>query len=345
MQPWLLPEKVSPGKAKAYFYVDRYGFCDKHINRRAPLELCTSAYTLKQLEAIDLAPFDGICLGDPFSIEYPQNLCLCPEDLERAVHRVKEAGRMAYLCTFAVPRNRDLPGVESLFAFVRDRALPIDAIEIHNSGLLSLAGEILPGVPIHMGCLSNIYTDATVELYKAGGAVRVAPSFELSLDELEMIRDRSGVDVEILAHGKMVLGISERCPALTWLPPEERAGMSEEELCRKPFQIESDKMTLTVRGRATLSGRDVCILEHLPAFVRRGFGTFRIEGGGDPAYLREAGRAYRHVLDELSGGREVPAGVMEDCLGRLAPFSPGGFCNGYYFRMAGSEYVPAGQGG
>ena len=91
-------------------------------------------------------------------------------------------------------------------------------------------------------------------------------------------------------------------------------------------------------GKGVLSGRDMCLLEHLPRLVADGFRVFRVEGLHETAaYRSEIGAAYREALVRAFGGGEYR---LEDRWADAARrHAPRGLCNGYCFGTAGRMYV------
>lgn len=317
-------------------------FAQEFRNRRDILELNTQIFTLEGLYNTDLSPYDAVYIGDPYSIEYPENLNQDFEGLKKAIPILKSAGKRVYLSTFSVPRNKDLPGIEKLLEFVASNGLPLDAVEIHNAGVLPIVRNSLGNIPIHLGCLSNIYTDLTVNLFKEQGVTRVTGNYELSLDDLKYIKEKCSLEVEILVQGRMALGVSEECPALWWSEGEGAEPQSPADACRKNIELHSDKMNLLVFGRATFSGKDVCVIEHAPLLLESGFNIFRI--GYNPAgaeFLKEAGAIYKEIFETAEQKKKLPQKMLKSYMKRLKIFSSQGFCNGYYFKKSGSDYLGA----
>lgn len=306
------------------------------------MEISTRIYTLNRLKEVSIESFDAIYLGDPFAPQYKGNLCYDFSDLETALQLLKDGGKRVYISTFSVPRNEDLPAIINLFNYIKERGLSPDGIEVHNAGIIKPARNLLPEIPLHMGCLSNIYTNSTVELFRDMGAVRFACSYELSLNELEEIKNTSGVEIELLIHGRMVLGVSEECPVKWWIDEP----MSQEEICTKPIDLNSDKMQLTIRGRTTLSGQDVCMLEHLEELLNRGFDFFHIDTSLMTREEFEAvSNIYKKTFEELSSNKVCNNNTeslkvdIKESLNTLKQYTSAGFCNGYYFKTSGSQYV------
>jgi putative protease len=315
------------------------------------LELNTRIFTYEKLEQISLDSVDAVYLGDPFAPQYEGNLCFDMQKLSDAIDFLTQRGKKAYISTFAVPRNKDLPLVEEQLKFISEQNLAISAVEAHNTGVLQAINEILPEMPVHMGCMSNIYTDSTVHLLKSFGVRRVSPNSELCLDELELIKDECGITVEILIHGRMILGISEECPVKWWTETrnaeigEEKVEKSEmPDYCTQAINLDSEKMQLTVRGRVTMSGKDVCMLEHIPLLAEKGFDTFHIDSSVVSAQqFNRTAHIYRQAFNiwaEVMPDREKYAQIIKPQLEELFAMNSAGLCNGYYFRTSGSGYVP-----
>ncbi|MCE1245691.1 MAG: U32 family peptidase [Firmicutes bacterium] len=309
------------------------------------MELNTRILTTSQLNDFSIKNADAVYLGDPFSPSYPGNLCYEKHNLKEAVAKIVSQGKKAYISTFSVPRNSDLPAIEEQLKYIKAEIPEISAIEVHNTGVLQAVNEILPSMPVHMGCLSNIYTDSTVHLLKSFGVERVVPNPELSLEEMELIGKNCRIEVQILIHGRLVLGISEECPVKWWLDSQKPGQSVIDDFCSKPVNLDSDKMQLTVRGRTTLSGKDVCMLEHIPELAEKGFTHLHIDSSVmSSEQFNHTLEIYRKAVTlwiETSDKNKY-RDFSKHHINEFLSMNPTGLCNGYYFRTSGSEYVPAG---
>ncbi|MEW6101753.1 MAG: peptidase U32 family protein [Candidatus Omnitrophota bacterium] len=299
-------------------------------------ELNTSIFTLDELISTDISAYDAVYLGDPFCAGYPENLIYNRKDLEKAVKILRENKKRAYVSSNAVPRNDDLSKVKEALAISSE--VGVDAVEAHNLGVLRMIKESFPKLNIHMGYLANIYTLATVLKLKEEGVRRFIANYELSLDELGELKDECGLEVELLLHGKMILGISEDCLSKKWVPEPSAPGNCRD-LCRNGPSLSSQGMTLHNFGRLTLSGRDVCMIEHLPSLLEKGFSCFKLETfGEDREYAAAVAKIYREALSAAKDADYNPQKYIR----LLEKYSTDGFCNGYYFSTSGQEYVSKG---
>ncbi|MGE5698458.1 MAG: peptidase U32 family protein [Deltaproteobacteria bacterium] len=311
----------------------------------AASELIVSIASPRELEGTDLGPYDAVCLGNPYCRRvrgnYAEETALLPE----AVSGLRGLGKKVYLTSPAAPRGRDLPQVDRLIDAAA--AAGVQALEVHNMGVLRILREKGNPLPAHMGAYANVYTHLAARVMRDYGAVRVRPNAEVGLQEMEILAREAGVEVEVLAHGKIPLGVTEKC---SLLPGPEDADPNCPSACEEEHWLAARRpagrngesprggWVLKTVGKGILSGRDMCMLEHLPRLLSAGFSFFKIEGLYESAaYRSEVGRVYREALDLASSGNtyRIPPEWVE----MLRRHSREGFCNGYYFGKSGKIYV------
>ena len=298
-------------------------------------ELSTDVDNLKQLRNGDYSAYDALYLGDFSCPEYPNNFCSHAQTLREGVSRVKAEGKKCYVRVYAVPSNHDFPWVRETIE--QAMALPVDALEVHNLGLLRVLKEMDCTIPVHLGVFGNLYTHETAKVLKEYGVTRVYPNPELSLKEILYIRDHTPIDVLVQVHGKIPLVISETCFIM-----EHAAGGAAEcsFFCSKEHWLtrEEGEWSLKDAGRMTVSGKDLCMIEHVDALADHGLTHFYVQSHGEsPDYVTTVGEIYREALARaFEGGSAVDA---TERVARLSALTKMGLCNGYYFESAGQRYV------
>lgn len=298
-------------------------------------ELSTGLFTLEQLKETDLDTYDSFYLGNPFCSSYRGNLSLTEKDLREASLILKDRGKHFYLTTHAAPRGRDLEEVKRICNRAMERGAK--AVEFHNMGVLYLASREFPEIPLHGGSFANIYSLVTANLLEEYGVKRILPNVEVSLDEMEMIREGSELEVSLSLHGKMPLGIVPDCFFLEGAGKEESCP----EACLTPAWLKTKLWEIKHVGKGLYSGLDLCLIEHLGDIVARGFRHFRIESGyEESSYRNEIGRIYR---EGIQFALEKNFKFQEKWGAILGNHSKKGFCNGYLFGKSGRVYC--GQSG
>lgn len=307
-------------------------------------ELSTDVGNIKELREGDFSAYDALYLGDFSCPEYPNNFSSHADLLEAGVALAHERGQKAYLRLYAVPGNDDLGWVEHHMEVAM--ALPFDGFEVHNLGVLRMLHERGCRVPVHLGVFGNLYTHETAKVLKNYGVTRVYPNPELSLDEVRYIAEHADVEVLVAVHGKIPLVISETCFIVEHSDEAESCGEGactyqctrDHWLHRGRSDGSRGDWSLKDTGRMTLSGKDLCMLEHARSLAEQGFRHFYVHNKGEaPGYAAKVGAIYRDALARAFEGREAddPAPALE----RLAGLAREGLCNGYYFKGAGQRYI------
>jgi len=135
-------------------------------------------------------------------------------------------------------------------------------------------------------------------------------------------------------HGKMPLGISDYCFLLEY---EEAWGVKCPDLCQKELFLKQGNWAMKTLGKGILSGKDVCMLEHLPRLLADGHRYFRIEALSEtPAYRSEVAAVYRAALRRAASGDGTADEAGWETLRRHARI---GLCNGFYFGKSGMDYA------
>ena len=295
-------------------------------------ELNTTIANLRDLRDSDLRDYDGVYLGDIYCRIYEANFLEQRGDLKEGLRILHDQGKRACVTTYAAPRNDFLPTVRKMLEASAEAGA--DAVEVHNLGILKIAHDEFPQLPVHIGGFANVYTAAGVDVLRGFGAVRFTPNYELSLDEIHDITTACDAPMELLVHGKLPLGISDYCFLLDY---EEKWGIRCPDLCQKELFLKQGDWAMKSVGKGILSGKDVCMLEHLPRLLADGHRFFRIETHSEtPAYRSEVAAVYRAALDRAASGDDKVDESSWETIRRHARI---GLCNGFYFGKSGMDYA------
>lgn len=304
------------------------------------LSLATHVANRSRLEACDWSAYDTLYLGDPSCHLYPSNFGCHIEELAAGVEAVKGWGKRAILSLYAVPRNEDLDWLRSLLEEAAERRLPLDGVEVHNLGLLMVLRELGNPWPVTIGVCGNLYTVATAQLLTQYGVTDGFPNPEMSLSEIESLAREGGLDVVLQVHGKIPLGFSDKCFVVDYQKQEGNC----EELCFSENWLTRDGWVLKNIGRTILSGKELCMIEHLPSLLERGYSQFYVSTFAEaPDYVADCGKVYREALE---AAQQDGAGyqVLGEWAETIKRFAPVGLCNGFYFDETGQTYVGSLQG-
>jgi len=174
-------------------------------------ELLAPAGTLQKLKYAIAYGADAVYAGMPrYSLRVRENDFSNLDQLQRGIDAVHAAGKHFYLATNLLPHNRKLA------TFMEDMA-PImamkpDALIMADPGLIMWVRERWPEIPVHLSVQANTVNYASVKFWQSVGIKRVILSRELSLEEVEEIRQQCpDTEIEVFVHGALCIAYSGRC--------------------------------------------------------------------------------------------------------------------------------------
>ncbi|PCI63594.1 MAG: U32 family peptidase [Gammaproteobacteria bacterium] len=173
-------------------------------------ELLSPAGSLKNMRYAFAYGADAVYAGQPRYSLRVRNNEFNLEKLEIGINEAHQLGKKFYVVTNIAPHNSKLK------TFIKDLgqvvALKPDALIMSDPGLIMLVRENFPDMAIHLSVQANAVNWATVSFWYQQGIERVILSRELSLDEIEEIREKCPeIELEIFVHGALCMAYSGRC--------------------------------------------------------------------------------------------------------------------------------------
>ncbi len=260
-----------------------------------------------------------------------------------------------------------LPHHSKVQTFIRDFepiiAMGPDALIMADPGLILLVRETWPGIPIHLSVQANTMNHAAVRFWQGIGIERVILSRELSLEEVQEIRQRCpDMELEVFVHGALCIAYSGRCllsgyfnrrdpnqgtctNACRWkyaVQPADAGGVERHPAADKEYLLsdpgrpgEYMPILEDEHGTYILNSKDLRAVEHVQRLVEIGVNCLKIEGRTKSHYyVARSAQVYRQAIDDaLAGKRFDPQllGILENLANR-------GYTDGFYQRHHSHEY-------
>lgn len=174
-------------------------------------ELLAPAGTLKNMRFAFAYGADAVYAGQPrYSLRVRENEFNRLEKLALGVAEAHALGKQFYIASNISPHN------DKVKTYLRDMedvvAMGPDAIIMSDPGLIMLVRERWPDLDIHLSVQANAVNWATVKFWQKMGLTRVILSRELSLDEIEEIKQQCPeMEIEVFVHGSLCIAYSGRC--------------------------------------------------------------------------------------------------------------------------------------
>ncbi|MEE9356967.1 prephenate-dependent tRNA uridine(34) hydroxylase TrhP [Candidatus Vondammii sp. HM_W22] len=339
-------------------------------------ELLAPAGTLKNMRYAFAYGADAVYAGMPrYSLRVRNNDFL-EDNLQIGIKEAHDQGRNFYLACNLMPHGAKLK------TFMEDMApiieLGPDALIMSDPGLIMLVRERWPEMPVHLSVQSNTVNSATVKFWQQIGLTRIILSRELSLDEVENIRQACpDMELEVFVHGALCIAYSGRCLLSGYFNHRDanqgsctnscrwNYGISEEEgkegICStsQSGQIrhpEADKVYLLEEqgrpgelmpvfedemGTYIMNSKDLRAVEHVHRLVQMGIDCLKIEGRTKSHYYTSrTTQVYRQAINDAVGGRPFRPELMAD----LESLANRGYTDGFFQRHESEELQNYRQG-
>ncbi len=174
------------------------------------VELLSPAGTIKNMRYAFAYGADAVYAGLPrYSLRVRNNDFLA-ENLAKGIEEAHTLGKKFFLATNVIPHNAKVK------TFIKDLTPIIsmnpDALIMADPGLIMMTREAWPDMPIHLSVQANTVNYASVKFWQSVGVKRIILSRELSLDEIQEIRQQCpDIELEVFVHGALCIAYSGRC--------------------------------------------------------------------------------------------------------------------------------------
>ena len=203
-------------------------------------ELLSPAGTLKNMRYAFAYGADAVYAGQPRYSLRVRNNEFNHENLQLGINEAHALGKKFYVVVNIAPHNTKLK------TFIRDLKPVVemgpDALIMSDPGLIMLVREHFPEMPIHLSVQANAVNWATVKFWQQMGLTRVILSRELSLEEIEEIRNQvPDMEIEIFVHGALCMAYSGRCLLSGYINKRDPNQGTCTNACRWEYNVQEGK--------------------------------------------------------------------------------------------------------
>jgi putative protease len=173
-------------------------------------ELLLPAGSLEKMRAAYAFGADAVYAGQPRYSLRARNNEFRLEELQTGIEEARATGKKFYVTSNLMPHNAK---VKTYMADMEPViAMRPDALIMADPGLIAMVRDRWPDMPIHLSVQANTVNYAAVKFWKSLGLSRVILSRELSIDEIEEIRQHCpDMELEVFIHGALCIAYSGRC--------------------------------------------------------------------------------------------------------------------------------------
>ncbi|OPX56141.1 putative protease [Oceanospirillum multiglobuliferum] len=173
-------------------------------------ELLSPAGTFKNMRYAFAYGADAVYAGQPRYSLRVRNNDFKLDNLEQGIRYAHERGKQFYVASNIAPHNAKVR------TYMKDMEPIIemkpDALIMSDPGLIMMVRERWPDQVVHLSVQSNVVNYAAAKFWHQQGIKRIILSRELSLEEIEEIRNECPeMELETFVHGALCIAYSGRC--------------------------------------------------------------------------------------------------------------------------------------
>ncbi len=269
-------------------------------------ELLIPASSLEVLKTAVIFGGDAVYIGgEAFGLRAKaKNFSM--EEMKEGIAFAHKRGKKVYVTANILAHNEDLKGAASYFEELKE--IKPDALIISDPGMFSIAKRVCPEIDIHISTQANNTNYETYLFWYELGVRRVVAAREMSLKEIQEIRNKIPEDMEIEAfvHGAMCMAYSGRCLLSSFFTGRDGNRGACTHPCRWKYAVVEEKrqgeyfpVYENERGTYIFNSKDLCMIEHIPDIIEAGIDSLKVEGRMKTAlYVATVARTYRKALDD-----------------------------------------------
>jgi putative protease len=325
-------------------------------------ELLSPAGTLNNMRYALAYGGDAVYAGQPRYSLRVRNNDFQLDNLQIGIEEAHANGKKFYVASNLLPHNNKLTYYLEHMAPVID--MNPDALIMADPGLIMMVREKWPEMAIHLSVQANTMNWAAVKFWKSIGIRRIILSRELSLEEVEEIRQQCpDIELEVFVHGALCVAYSGRCLLSGYFNHRDANQGNCTNSCRWEYDLQgaiedvsgdiipnllADKVyTLTEKSRPNeqmpifedehgtyiMNSKDLRAVQHIDRLVKIGVDSLKIEGRTKSHYYAaRTTQVYRQAIDDAVAGRPFDTSLMQ----RLDVLAHRGYTDGFYTRKSKS---------
>lgn len=300
-------------------------------------ELLMPAGSLDKLRVALSYGADAVYAGVPFFSLRARENEFNEEALQTGISEARAMGKKLYLTANIFARNLKLKSFQENLS--RWAALKPDALIMSDPGLIMMARESFPEIPIHLSVQANCMNWQAVKFWQKLGVTRIILSRELRLEEVKEIRQRvPDIELEAFVHGSVCIAYSGRCLMSHYMSYRDANQGVCDNSCRYSFKVFSNqpgsegqqpdfylkdmrhpdsealyRIDEDEHGTHLMNAKDLCLVEHLKELHEAGICSFKVEGRTKSIYYAAMiSRIYKQAIDDMMAGKKFdPSLKME----------------------------------
>lgn len=262
-------------------------------------ELLAPAGSLEKLKVAVLYGADAVFFsGQRYSLRArADNFTL--DEIAEGVAFAKAHNVKTYITLNAFLHDDDFEGLGDFCKFLE--AQGVSGVIVSDLGVIDQIQKS-SNLHVHLSTQASCLNASSALFWKSQGIERIVLGREISIREAREIKEVSGLEMEMFAHGAMCMAYSGNCVISNYTAGRDsnRGGCIQS--CRFEYQQKAPTSGCS-SSSFFMSSKDMSGIDHIPEFCEAQIDSLKIEGRMKSLfYVASLCRAYRQAIDLYTAG-------------------------------------------
>ncbi len=256
------------------------------------IELLAPAGNLERLKIAYLYGADAVYIGGYNYSLRANAINFSSEELKEAVMFAHNLNKKLYVTVNIVLHNKEIPG---LVNYLKELAnIGVDAVIVSDIAVINAIRKNKINLEIHLSTQASTLNYEAALFYKKLGVKRIVLAREASREDIKVIKEKTGLDLEAFIQGAMCTSFSGKCVLsnVTTNRDSNRGGCAQ--ICRWTFKINDEDEIFS------MTPKDLNMARYIEDMVNIGINSFKVEGRMRSVYyIATVIYEYRKLIDKM----------------------------------------------
>ncbi len=277
------------------------------------IELLAPAGNLDRLKIAYLYGADATYIGGYNYSLRANAINFSAEELKEAVEFAHSLNKKVYVTVNIVLHNSDLAGLKEYLLELE--SIGVDAVIVSDIAVINVIKNNNINLEVHVSTQASTLNYEAALFYKSLGAKRVVLAREATKDDIKIIKDKTGLDLECFIQGAMCTSFSGKCVLSNVATNRDsnRGGCAQ--ICRWTFDINNENNVFS------MTPKDVNMAVYLKQMMDIGVNSFKVEGRMRSVYyIATVIYEYRNLFDKIKSNTLTENDILysNDVINRCA---------------------------
>ena len=268
------------------------------------IELLAPAGSLEKLKIAILYGANAVYIGGKkFSLRARANNFTL-ENIKEACEFAKLHNAKIYVTMNVIPHEEDFEGLVEYLQYLE--SVGVSAIITSSMHIIMTCLKVAPLLEVHLSTQLSSTNSYSCKLYQELGVKRVVLGREVSLKEMQLIKNNTNISLEVFIHGGMCTSISGKCMLSNHMVNRDanRGGCAHS--CRWNYDLYDGNKKINNESYFNMGSKDLCAIKAIKQMIEIGVDSLKIEGRmKSDYYIATIVRTYRKLIDAITNNENI----------------------------------------